>query len=171
MTKKGLFTVILVVMLVMGIGLGAVAYWTNVLTVDNQVTTGSLNVIYIHPSYLFGFASWVQPDPVNPLVISGDQKSITCKVKNLYPGGYYRVYMTILNKGTIPAKIKDITITNPDLQPWLSATANAFPAQIDPGHTGSGFVYVKLDEAAPNGTENKTANIGITMNWKQFNQP
>lgn len=98
------------------------AYWTETLTIGNTVSTGYLDVKFIDAD------AWDYDDSetfshrsnlvIAHKTISGDGKSISLTVDNLYPGAGASLDFLVENIGTIPAKIGTVTgtvIKNQDL--------------------------------------------------------
>lgn len=84
-------------------------------------------------------------------VISADKNTLTVKVNKLdYPGAYVEIPVTITNKGSIPAKLKEIKETG------LTATDRAIKV------TYSG---IATTDAAIN--QNETQSMKIKVEWDQ----
>ncbi len=181
MRKKGLFKVILVtaLVLILGVGtLGAVAYWSNALDSNTTVHTGNLNVVFRGPCFVSSYSPWVHP--LGIVQKSPDEKTLTSEVANLYPGSEFKIRATVKNIGTIPAKLKNVTVDivgSPELQPYLTATVTGFNMGgiLNPGpylaNFTDGDITIKLASSAPDVTEGKTAVVKAVLNWVQFNEP
>lgn len=113
--KKSVFVVFVLVASIMLMGAGY-AYWTDQIVINNNVTTGNLEVkidkptademrYFSDPSYAYA-AEYVQiqaaPTP--------DNKAFDVKIDNLYPGADATYVYTIKNTGTIPAVIDNINV-------------------------------------------------------------
>ena len=141
MKKIGLITLALV--LALG-ALGATyAMWDKTLYVDGTVNTGEVNVVIvsisdddddIDPGFLIDGVTpkdkdvgWtdVQIDP------SDNQRAIVT-VHNAYPCYENYVHFSGWNNGTVPVRLQDIIITNPN--PCIEVSAwNGDGEQIEPG--------------------------------------
>lgn len=102
------------------------AYWTDSLNINNTVTTGELNVRFVDgttrggddqaaPNHYWGAYvnhEGLQAGHDGPVtVISDNEKSITTRVTNMYPGAYAQFFGTVENDGTIPAVFNSATVT------------------------------------------------------------
>jgi predicted ribosomally synthesized peptide with SipW-like signal peptide len=102
---------LLLALMLMGAGFAA---WTNQLKIGNTVTTGNLNVDFTSASIVD--AEYNQNDTSHPFKnyvdsqISNDNKSVSVKVGNLYPGSGALYSTRFDNNGSIPAVISDVNI-------------------------------------------------------------
>ena len=124
MKKKFLALTMASAVMLMGAGY---AYWTDTLNINNTVTTGELNVKFVNeananttrggddqaaPNHYWG--AYVNHEGLtaghNGPVTLIDEKTVTTRVTNMYPGAYAQYYGTIENDGTIPAVFDDATV-------------------------------------------------------------
>ena len=102
MKKRGLiYLVLLIALSIMG---AAFAFWSQILTANNTVATGSYDVV---------FSSFTAPASINGAGFSVYQvDSHTCDISlnNLYPTCNPTFNFILKDTGTIPSKITDIKI-------------------------------------------------------------
>lgn len=118
--RKMIFISLVLVLILMGT---AFAWWTQSTTIANTVNTGELEV----KLEKFGDAGVYFSDPSNPYTdasglnikdygakasytVSDDQHSLTFNAENLFPGSYATYAYKVINSGTVPVKINDITL-------------------------------------------------------------
>lgn len=128
--RKYKFIALALVLAVMLMGAGY-AYWTETLTVSGTVTTGDMNVVFA-PANIAGiydgvvnvgdilrdlweafngedFNSEQAQDMTVSLEPSDDYKKLTFNITNMYPGTGGWVSFSIVNEGTVPVTLKNIT--------------------------------------------------------------
>lgn len=103
-------------------------------------------------------------------VISADKNTLTVKVNKLdYPGAYVEIPVTITNKGSVPAKLKDITETgltqaNRAVKVTYTGIA-ASDAAINQNETQSMTIKVEWDKDVNTSSEN--VEFKIQLNYEQ----
>ncbi|MGB9802993.1 hypothetical protein [Desulfofundulus sp.] len=142
----------------------AFAAWSNTLTGNATLETGTLD-----SSIAPGTVSDNDPeglDVANVTATAGeDGKSIAITVNNAYPGYEARVPFTVSNNGTIPVDVSDLTFTG---VPEALTVTDDFGGANDlaPGGNTSGAITVKVgDGAEQHTTYTFTAKIDVS----QFN--
>lgn len=108
MKKTKLLALTLVVAIMM-IGAGY-AYWTDQLVINNNVTTGEMNVEFIDPHFSESELS-SRNDYIILHEVARDAKTVQFKLENLYPGVQYDTLTEMQNKGTIPAVFDNAVVT------------------------------------------------------------
>ena len=107
MKKRGLiYLVLLIALSIMG---AAFAFWSQILTANNTVATGTYDVV---------FSSFTAPSPSYGASFSVYQvDSHTCDISlnNLYPTCNPIFNFTLQDTGSVPAKITDIKIDGTSL--------------------------------------------------------
>jgi len=173
MNGKKLFAILAIMMIALGIAGFAYAHWEKIVTVDGTVNTGKLNLIIvsaaaddtgIDPGYDKDVAKTVITiDPQDPQIAH-----IT--ITNAYPSYHVYWHITIQNVGTIPAKLKEIVIDNPN--PCLEVKAwDHIYEQLDPYPTEpyqsdySGSIHV-LQCAEKGATYTFTVKF-VFWNWNE----
>lgn len=124
MNKAKLVSLILLVAIALT-GAGY-AYWNDTIVVAGTVTTGELCVELLEYDDLDDvdspYVNYINSDGeierrdydesrIEPFVISRDKHTLTAKFVNVFPGMYYCIPFRMINKGTIPAVLKDCTVT------------------------------------------------------------
>lgn len=96
------------------------AYWTDTLTINNTVTTGTFDVNFIKggtgggdakewPGYVYSDA---KADPNgNTVKTVVTNKEVTAYMRNLYPGAHGWVNVTMRNDGTVPVVFDNAEVT------------------------------------------------------------
>ena len=112
----------LILVLALGLIGGAYAAWTDFTQVNGTVTTGTMDVN-------IQFANLSTPNYTVPEYcnISEDRKSVTFKIKDLYPtvygtGGYSSLHFQVKNEETIPVMLDRVEFTGnlePEIWNWL----------------------------------------------------
>jgi len=173
MDSKKLFATFAILIIALGIVGFTYAHWSKVVTVDGTVNTGRLNLIIvsaadddngIDPDYDKNVADTVIAiDPTDPQIAH-----IT--ITNAYPSYHVYWHVTIKNVGTIPAKLKEIVINNPN--PCLEVDAwDHLYEQLDPYPTQpyqsdySGYVHVK--QCADKGATYTFTVQFVFWNWNE----
>ena len=124
--SKALALPLLLVMMLGAMGL-SYAWWTETLVIDDNVNTGELKVVFTDmfgrkPEPLYNeqgvgevytaYNKWWPSEGGNPQYLPLTDDTLTMKFRNMFPGCVYHVYwLELENQGTIPAKLKSITIT------------------------------------------------------------
>jgi len=134
MDAKKLFATFAILIIALGIAGFAYAHWEKIITIDGTVDTGILDLIIvsaadddtgIDPDYDKDVADTVITiDPEDPQIAH-----IT--ITNAYPSYHVYWHVTVRNVGTIPAKLKEIVIDNPNECLEVSAW-DGLGEQLDP---------------------------------------
>lgn len=119
MNKAKLVSLILLVAIALT-GAGY-AYWNDTIVVASTVTTGELcvelleydNMDDIEAPYVFynGVPYDYDESRIKPFVISPDKHTLSTNFVNVFPGMFYYIPFRMINRGTIPAVLKDCTVT------------------------------------------------------------
>lgn len=146
--RKPKFLALTLVIAIMLMGAGY-AQWTDVLTIENTVSTGDMNVEFI----LEGAASWDNDYMNAEIERSDDNKTETVTITDMYPGSV-AVYATALeNKGTLPAKIEGVSV---DLDTSLTDKSEDLAERM--GYIAGYVVVDKNNHFVP-------GKIGFTAAW------
>lgn len=177
MDTKKMFAIFAILMLALGIAGLAYAHWEKIITIDGEVTTGTLDLIIISaadddtgidPGYTKDVADTVITiDPQDP-----ERAIIT--ITNAYPSYHVYWHVTVRNVGTIPAKLYAIVINNPN--PCLTVQAwDGLGEQIDPYSWGgtqdkyqkdySGYIHV--EQCAEQGATYTFTVEFVFWNWNE----
>lgn len=103
--KRTKFLALALVVAVMLMGAGY-AQWTDVLKVENTVTTGDMNVKFIDE---FAY-EWENPYIDCQIDPSDNAKTETVTITNMYPGSVAVYEAGLQNFGTLPAKIENVVV-------------------------------------------------------------
>ncbi|MEM1540754.1 MAG: hypothetical protein QXJ07_05170 [Candidatus Bathyarchaeia archaeon] len=154
-----LFVAMFVALAVLGLGY---AWWTEALTINGTVKTGKLEVQFDNDS----LAKFCSPE-MNCEAAVKSPTSIEINVTNAYPCGWCNITFTINNTGTIPAKVKAITIPTVT---GLSISIEGLDVgqQIPVGGSVSPTLKIHVTD---NATETTTYTFTVTIEFKQFNAP
>lgn len=157
----------------------AYAHWEKIVTVNGKVNTGKVNLIIV-PGTPSDTDNGIDPgkdkDVADTTIVIDplDNQKAIITITNAYP--CYEVYwhITIRNVGTIPVRLKDIIVDNPnaclDVQAWDKITEQLDPESWD-GPQGnyqgdySGYVHV-LQCAKPGTTYTFTVEF-VFWNWNE----
>lgn len=108
----------LAAVLALGLVAAGFAHWTETLTIEDPVTLGEVDVKFAqscntmadhYPAWAWG--AWDAGEPVK-LEYNIDRDTLTVGRSKLYPGARFGFRFAIKNEGTIPAKIKNVEVTN-----------------------------------------------------------
>jgi predicted ribosomally synthesized peptide with SipW-like signal peptide len=97
----------------------SMAYWTDVLTVNAEIRTGTLEAVWSNPTFLEIIEEeWKEVAYCEAIF---EEKVLTITVTNAYPGYICGIDAGIHYQGTVPAHIKNVTITAPpELEVWIT---------------------------------------------------
>ena len=181
MKKRGLiYLVLLIALSIMG---AVFAFWTQILTANNIVATGTYDVV---------FDSFTAPASINGAGFSVYQvDSHTCDISlnNLYPTCNPTFNFTLQDTGTIPAKITDIKIngtsivsggsltptnialgsdSNNDITVTVSGINASGPNSLINANSGtlSGFLTVRTWAVISSDVNDATANAGGSFTFE-----
>ena len=182
--KKTKLLALIMVVAIMLTGAGY-AFWSDVLVIDTRVTTGEFDVQFIDSKLSVREigkaadgtttvwnkpAEWLgKPDNIqtngklfHKISAVGPEKNNKLEVafSNLYPGSEVRLDATIKNTGTIPAKVKEVIVSeftgtkNKKLANKLTAIVSATHKDVD----GDEITYLE--------TERDLSKTGSMNNFK-----
>ena len=161
-----IFATVIVALVIVGFAYGA---WSETLTIEGNVTTGQLNVGIRRDNIDCSCSdemtcSWEGFDD------DADDyyERIKVTVSNGYPGGQCSVTFEVHNLGTIPAKIKDISITGNTVQVATTLTGLSVGEIIDVGGSKSCTLTLTVTSSA---NEVSTYSVIVTIDAVQFNAP
>lgn len=200
--SKALALPLLLLMMLGAMGL-SYAWWTETLVIDDNVNTGDVDVEFVilphkmdypyaymkspctgwfergygpsHPSTKCGVTCDVYYDTTEKFTITGDPHKMWISIQNMYPGVHLQFNFGIMNKGTIPVKLKQVIITKTSGSDALFNALECYAHAVlrdeagnrappdNPGwwlHTG----WVKLSELA-DAIEEDFEGIVIMPNW------
>lgn len=134
--KKYKFIALALVLAVMLMGAGY-AYWTETLTISSTVTTGDMNVVFAPPNIAGDYDGkldigdilgdlWEEiigadgediildqaPDMEVSVEPSSDYKRVEFNITDMYPGTGGFLSFSIVNDGTVPVTLENITYGN-----------------------------------------------------------
>jgi hypothetical protein len=184
MKKAVIITLVLVIALA---SLGtAYALWDKDLYIDGTVQTGDLDMAIISitsddpdgaldPWYPTKFGLPPLSPPIYPLkdvgfteawIDASDYQQAHIWVHNGYPCYWVAVHFTALNVGTIPVKLQDIIVDNPN--DCITVTgSDGLGEQIDPGEEKDNTIFIHVEQCA-----NEWDDYYFTLRWwyVQFNE-
>jgi hypothetical protein len=182
MKKAVIITLVLVIALA---SLGtAYALWDKTLFIDGSVQTGDLNMQIVSitsddppgaldPWYPF-LNNDIDPAPY-PLKDVGvtevwidaeDDQMAWIWLQNGYPCYWVAVHFTAYNNGTIPVKLNDIILDNPN--PCITVLpSDGLGEQIDPGERRDNTIFIHVEQCA-----DELADYFFSVRWwyVQFNE-
>ncbi len=154
--------------LLVGLGLAAAtyAYWSDSLSISGTVSTGNLDVQFADSSASDNEDAY---DVASVTCEILDEKTAKITVDNAYPGYEATCSFDVENTGTIPAKIKDTSVNNPNTEisvdySWSGLDANNVLAV---GGTATLDVVTTVTEDA---AEDSTYTYTISIDVGQFNE-
>jgi hypothetical protein len=166
MNGKKMFAILAIMMMALSIVGFAYAHWSKIVTVDGTINTGRLNLIIVSAADDdTGIDPGYDKDVADTVITidSQDQQIAHITITNAYPSYHVYWHVTIQNVGTIPAKLKDIVINNPN--PCLNVTAwDKLYEQLHPGENGDYSGYVHVLQCA-----NQTATYTFTVQFVFWN--
>lgn len=167
---SALFAVVLIALAVLGF---SYAWWTETLTISGTITTGELDVEFKNVGCTSDPYITCQATPMDTDG-DGDYDEIKVTVSNGYPCGKCVVSFDIYNGGSIPAKVKSITINEPDVDSdgikEVTATLVGIVVgdEIGVGASKSCTLTLHVTEDAE---ETSSYTVSVTIEFKQFNAP
>jgi len=169
MDGKKLFATLAILIIALSIAGFAYAHWQKIVTVEGEVTTGVLDLIIvsaadddtgIDPDYDKDVADTVITiDPEDPQIAH-----IT--ITNAYPSYHVYFHVTILNVGTIPAKLYAIEVDNPNECIEVDAWDGQYE-QLHPGEKGDYSGYIHVLQCAEKGATYTFTVKFIFWNWNE----
>ena len=159
-----IFATVIIALVIVGFAYGN---WSETLTIEGNITTGELDVEFKNISCscseeMTCTATGVDTDG------DGDFDKIEVTVSNGYPGGQCNVTFDVHNCGTIPAKIKDISITGNTAQVATTLTGLSEGEIIDVGGIKSCKLTLEVTDQAEEVTP---YSVTVTIDVVQFNAP
>lgn len=168
--KKKIGLLLLVLVLALGaLGVGY-AMWDKTLYIDGTVNTGEVNMEIISASSDDppGTIDYAKDKDVGSTAVSyviGSQ-SITVTVTNGYPCYEVYVHFTAHNNGTVPVRLQDIIVTNPD--PCITVDAwDGMGEQIHPSQNADNTIYIHVEQCAE---ELATYTFDVEFYYVQYNE-
>lgn len=169
--KKQNIAIIGVVAFILAVAVGY-ALFSETLTINGTATAkGDFNVEFTEVGEITseGYTATAaegQTQPAEIAVISDDKNTLTVTVNKLdYPGAYVEIPVTITNKGSIPAKLKNIketTLTETDRAIKVTYTGvAASETEIPTNGTQNMTIRVEWDPAINTSSENVTFKIEL----------
>jgi len=175
MNGKKIFAMLIILMITLSIAGFTYAHWSKTVTVDGTIKSGKLNLIIVSAA---DDDSGIDPDydkDVADTVIKidpNDPQIAHITITNAYPSYHVYWHVTIKNIGTIPAKLKEIIIDNPNPNTCLEVKAwDHIYEQLDPYPTEpyqsdySGSIHV-LQCAEQGATYTFTVQF-VFWNWNE----
>jgi len=168
--KKQNIAIIGVIAFVLAVAVGY-ALFSETLNINGTATAkGDFDVEFTSVGTI-NKVGYTDVDGTNDIaVISADKNTLTVKVNKLdYPGAYVEIPVTITNKGSVPAKLKDITETgltaeNRAVKVTYTGIA-ASDTAINQNETQSMTIKVEWDKDVNTSSENVT--FKIQLNYEQ----
>lgn len=168
--KKQNIAIIGVVAFILAVAVGY-ALFSETLTVNGTATAkGDFDVEFtsVGNPTCSGFSGTCDADSL--ATISSDKNTLTVTVNKLdYPGAYVEIPVTITNKGSIAAKLKNINETGlTDTDRAVKVTYSGIAASdtaIGTNETQSMTIKVEWDSAVNTSSENVT--FKIALNYEQ----
>lgn len=168
--KKQNIAIIGVIAFVLAVAVGY-ALFSETLNINGTATAkGDFDVEFTEVGTITK-TGYTDVDGTNDIaVISTDKNTLTVKVNKLdYPGAYVEIPVTITNKGSVPAKLKDITETgltqeNRAIKVTYTGIA-ASDTAINQNETQSMTIKVEWDKDVNTSSEN--VEFKIQLNYEQ----
>ncbi|MCM0649314.1 SipW-dependent-type signal peptide-containing protein [Clostridium swellfunianum] len=157
--KKSRILTAAVVAAMVSLGAGYAA-WTDALTINNTVSTGTLDVDFVG-----GGVVW-NADNANVAfgTASGSENTATIDLDNLYPGAVATVTLPVKNNGTIPVKNGTFTFSN--VPSWLTVSTTSQPT-LAVTEQKNVTITMTVGENAP---QTSDATFTATAVYQQFNK-
>jgi hypothetical protein len=161
----GMFAVLMIALMALGFAYGL---WSKTLYINGTVNTGSVNAEFanvvcsdtgVDPGYDKDVASC-------NVGLSDDKQTMTVTISNAYPCYSCKIRYDVVNTGTIPVKIKSITVTNPS-EVSVTVTGIKVGDQIDCGASEAGDLEIHVEQDAEQGA---TYTFSVTIYLVQWNE-
>lgn len=109
--KKTKFIALALVIVTTLMGVGY-AQWRDTLKIESTVNSGNLNVEFVQHGSLFPYIKTLEGNSqyVDAHIAQTDSKTVAVTVDKLYPGSGVLYGIEFKNTGSIPAKIKSVTV-------------------------------------------------------------
>lgn len=168
--KKQNIAIIGVIVFVLAVAVGY-ALFSETLNINGTATAkGDFDVEFTEVGTITK-TGYTDVDGTNDIaVISADKNTLTVKVNKLdYPGAYVEIPVTITNKGSVPAKLKEIKETgltqeNRAIKVTYTGIA-ASDTAINQNETQSMTIKVEWDKDVNTSSEN--VEFKIQLNYEQ----
>ncbi len=168
--KKQNIAIIGVIAFVLAVAVGY-ALFSETLNINGTATAkGDFDVEFTEVGTI-NKVGYTDVDGTNDIaVISADKNTLTVKVNKLdYPGAYVEIPVTITNKGSVPAKLKEIketglTESNRAVKVTYTGIA-ASDTAINQNETQSMTIKVEWDKDVNTSSEN--VEFKIELNYEQ----
>ena len=155
-----IFATIIIALVIVGFAYGA---WSETLTIEGNVSTGEFKVVLENVC-----GQCPCSDEMTCEAHLRGNTTIEVIVLNGYPGGQCNVTFDVHNCGTIPAKIKDISITGNTVQVATTLTGLSEGEIIEVGGIRSCKLTLEVTDQAE---EVATYSVTVTIDAVQFNAP
>jgi len=155
-----IFATVIIALVIVGFTYGA---WSETLTIEGNVSTGEFKVIFENVC-----GQCPCSDEMTCEAHLRGNTTIEVIVSNGYPGGQCNVTFDVHNCGTIPAKIKDISITGNTVQVAATLTGLSEGEIIEVGGIRSCKLTLEVTDQAE---EVSTYSVTVTIDAVQFNAP
>lgn len=160
-----------VVLCLATVGVGY-AMWDKTLYIDGTVNTGEVNLeIMSASSDDPPGATDVNKDKdvgCTEVAVGADKQSITVTVTNGYPCYEVYVHFTVHNNGTVPVKLQDIIITNPNPSAITVSGWNAIGEQIDPDVRRDNTIWLHVEQEADELTQYTFTVEFYYVQWNEY---
>ncbi len=193
--KKARFIALVLVAALLLIGAGY-AYWSDTLSIKNQVSTGEFKIEFTQGNKIFGASGekWINKTAA---IRENNPNIIDVEISNFYPGRDVRCEFEATNMGDIPVVFKDATVTfrgserlknvmkaQVGINGSVTGTFNLDLLEqkieerfrgctLNPGEKVGLIATFYLPKEVVNAdkVELKTLNIELKYNWTQHNDP
>jgi predicted ribosomally synthesized peptide with SipW-like signal peptide len=156
--KKIGFLIIALILVLGTLGVGYAA-WSQTLTINGQVSTGTYNIIFSSAT------ATADPHSVATLIgptIAGGSHSFDVAVGNAYPNFVQVVNFVVKNTGTVPAKLGAVTVTNANtLNYTVAVTGVALDDILVVDGSQSGVLTITITDTSAQSLSNLVFTVTI----------
>lgn len=167
--KKSRILTAAVVAAMVSLGAGYAA-WSDALTINNTVSTGTLDVDFVGGSVVYDSNNLSDGEPVALGTASGSENTATITLTNVYPGAVATVTLPVKNNGTIPVQKGIFKFENvPD---WLTVSTTSQPI-LAVNEEKNVTITMTVGEDAPNSkdkTNPDTKTFTAKAIYEQYNK-
>jgi hypothetical protein len=163
-----IFAILMIALMVAGI---SYAMWDKTIYLYGTVNTGEVDAefsrIYcdddgIDPGYDKDVAS------CECYIDGTDHQIAYVEIDNGYPCYSVIVYFEIDNTGTVPVKIQNIILTNPNTEVTVVITDISIGQQIDPGDSVRGDLEIHIKQSAAENAQYTFSIEIFLVQWNEF---